>query len=208
MTNLQKIVCTLLLILCGSACFAKSDLQFHLGYMILDARTDYAHQYEKYVLELSGEDDDDYRGITARLENYNLFDINKVVSIGFFENAMYGYLNDCWTLEFMVGPAVGLQFFNWLKFQLSIGADAGYRHAEKDLGTPYIPTVGYTKIGTRKDGNYMLGFASDIQAKFFPDNKISPVGGVRYAWAYAKIFDNDTYTNAVEFYAGISYNFY
>lgn len=134
--------------------------------------------------------------------NYNLFKINKVLSVGFFEEVS-GSMGSLWDFNFIIGPAIGLYVANAVKLQAGVGLIGGLTI---DSG---IDEYFYEDIP--------IGLAVQVMAKFFPNKRISPIVGLQYDFksGVAEIRDDYGYhreeyydsINAFNITAGISINF-
>lgn len=138
--------------------------------------------------------------------NYNLFNINKVFSLGFFE-VLSGSIGSLVGCDFIIGPAIGLYVANAVKLQAGFGFATGFDYA----GDEYA--------GDEEETIYSLpwGFAFQIMAKFLPSKRVSPIITFQYEYKDGKYYYhydyyrvNDSYYtgfNAFNITAGISINF-
>lgn len=146
-----------------------------------------------------GEGDD--IGFLLGARNFNLFNINDTVSIGFFED-LSGSLGDNVGINFAIGPALGINIKDVVKFVFAPGLSMGF-----DIGHDYDTDI--------------IGFALNVTAKFLPAKVVSPFvsfqydlkGGYYYAdyddyYGYS-YYSEDEYPlfQAFNIAAGISFNF-
>lgn len=134
--------------------------------------------------------------------NYNLFNTNKVFSLGFFE-VLSGSIGSLVGCDFIIGPAIGLYVANAVKLQAGFGLATGFDYG--DIGVDY------------GEGFYSdpLGFAFQIMAKFLPSKRISPIVTFQYEYKGGEYvsddYDDDHYHyadfHAFNVTAGISINF-
>lgn len=132
--------------------------------------------------------------------NYNLFKINNVFSLGFFEE-LAGSIGSLFGCDFIIGPAVGLYVANAVKLQAGFGFATGF-----DSGI--IENEKYID-------SYPWGFAFQIMAKFLPSKRISPIVTFQYEYkdgeysTYNYYYDDRYYAgfHAFNITAGISINF-
>ena len=137
------------------------------------------------------------------LANYNLFNINKVVSIGFFEEIsaniwIFGLFG--WGFNFVTGPALGITLGKVITFQIAPGLS---------LGFDYFSTW-------RREGYVVnpVGFNASLVMKFLPASVVSPIIGFYYDMKSGKVVDYDsdlddwrTIFHSFNVTAGISFNF-
>lgn len=183
-----------MLLLATGIIFAKDDyhgdIQIHFGVgfdsMETDAEKSYATLYD------------------VDLDTWNLFDLNNMIFVGFLAGFNGGLgettsvvLSDgsesksdvviAMHCNFLIGPAVGIDIFDIIRF--NVGAGLAYEFA------------------LNENGLAGLGFGTDIQAKFIPNRKVSPVLGYRFQIVKGLFGDSKTskyFNNKV--YAGISFN--
>lgn len=177
----------------GSSLYAVSysgDIQLQLGFR------DVVPTYNTGDIMRMGSDDIvvDQFNFEFALENYNLFNVNSIFSVGFFEgfNGYVGSVADfsigdldsdddtdyglSMGFTFAIGPAIGVKLGKVVKFQvglgLTLGINSGWLYDSDDesmcLGTPIS-----------------VGFQAGLQAKFLPHSIVSPVIGLRYAFMHA-----------------------
>ena len=137
------------------------------------------------------------------LANYNLFNINKVVSIGFFEEisaniwtlGLFG-----WGFNFVTGPALGITLGKVITFQIAPGLSLGFDY-----------------FSTWRDEGYVVmpvGFNASLVMKFLPASVVSPIIGFHYDMKLGKVVDYDsdlddwrTIFHSFNVTAGLSFNF-
>lgn len=137
------------------------------------------------------------------LANYNLFNINKVVSIGFFEEIsaniwIFGLFG--WGFNFVTGPALGITLGKVITFQIAPGLSLGFDY-----------------FSTWRDEGYVVnpvGFNASLVMKFLPASVVSPIIGFHYDMKSGKVVDYDsdlddwrTIFHSFNVTAGISFNF-
>lgn len=136
--------------------------------------------------------------INFDVATWHMWDINDFFSFGGMCNIYGGfgkfgdiYLNDVkqtisnntsyegpFYLGMLIGPAVGLKFGEVVKLNIALG-----------LGTDYLnmmhSTVTYSNANKNRE-TYLyysgVGFGTEIQAKFLPGKKVSPVVGYRFVF--------------------------
>lgn len=131
--------------------------------------------------------------------NYNLFNINKMFSLGFFEE-LAGSIGSLMGCDFIIGPAIGLYVANAVKLQAGFGFATGF-----DQGIEYEESF----------DSFPWGFAFQIMAKFLPSKRISPIVTFQYEYkdgeysTYNYYYDDRYYAgfHAFNITAGISINF-
>ena len=92
--------------------------------------------------------------------NYNLYNFNNVFSFGFAES-LCGSVGGAHALDFILGPAIGINIKNIVKLQFSPGLDLGYWYT--------------TDISTASVAHLSLDFCF----KFLPNKIISPLFDLR-----------------------------
>lgn len=202
--------------LIGSAAFAieyDGDVQVNLGIRITSLSSDE-----------SDETDGSASFPTFGIENYNLFKLNDIFSAGFMESINFGtpiFIDDDTSIKFLVGPAASAKLGSIVKFQAGAGLAIAKVKAqgEKQEGdsslfhADYYDEYSFTGIG----------FGLDLQAKFLPQSKISPLVGFRYTYITSGKYDvkatahDETVAEAsvdetinanfINVYLGASYNF-
>ena len=132
------------------------------------------------------------------LANYNLFNINKVVSIGFFEEisaniwtlGLFG-----WGFNFVTGPALGITLGKVLTFQIAPGLSLGFDYFSTWRGYGYVVMP--------------VGFNASLVMKFLPASVVSPIIGFHYDMklGYDSYDDYWPTFHSFNVTAGISFNF-
>lgn len=164
----------------------SNDLQFRLGYSYGDTG---------YV---SG------GGFYIGASNCNLYNVNGTFSVGFAES-LDGSIGDYTSFALTVGPAVGINVKDIVKFQISPGLATGVWILWGDDNHEAIY-------------NSLVWFSLDCTAKFLPTKFVSPIVGLRYKAGPARSrveYLSYNYTeeeyfstlNAVDITAGVSLNF-
>lgn len=165
----KQLIYMLLIASLSYSTFATSDIQIFLGAQLdfangTEATSNryYSYLQGNYIYSSSSEPVSDFLlGCQFGILNYNLWNIaSGVVSIGFMESLSFGVGNQT-TFEFCIGPALGFGNNNIIKLQLSPGLSCGACTFD---GESYIP----------------IGFYVDVQLKFIPMKRLSPVFGIRY----------------------------
>lgn len=138
------------------------------------------------------------------LANYNLFNINKVVSIGFFEEIsaniwIFGLFG--WGFNFVTGPALGITLGKVITFQIAPGLSLGF-----DFFDAYSGEIGLVVNP--------VGFNASLVMKFLPASVVSPIIGFYYDMKSGMVTDYDsdlddwrTIFHSFNVTAGISFNF-
>ncbi|MDE5899519.1 MAG: hypothetical protein K2H09_09710, partial [Treponemataceae bacterium] len=131
------------------------------------------------------------------LANYNLFNINKVVSVGFFEEISA----NIWLLgffgvgfNFVTGPAIGITVGKVVTFQIAPGLSLGFDYFSSylDEGITTIP----------------VGFNGSLVMKFLPTSVVSPIIGCHYDMKSGSITDGSATTfHSLNATMGLSFNF-
>lgn len=181
----------------ASQVFAKSDLQLNLGLWHGKVEADL-----KTLGITWGSAEESYNSVMAGLTNYNLFDVaGPVLSVGFMESLTGYFGGDFCGFDFLIGPAVGVNVFDVVKFQCAFGLSLGI-----------ISENGDESYGSGEDFSYSsgaIGFGVDVQAKFIPGKKVSPLVGFRYE--FNKLKDDEPFVDvtdkATEVYCGFGVNF-
>lgn len=126
-----------------------------------------------------------YNGAVISLKNYNLWDIGKTfVSVGLMDSYEFT-LGQQFALDIFIGPAVGFNVLDIVKFHVSPGIAFGALFAGMEAGD------GDTDCFSGADGIFgFVGFGLDIQAKFFPKKRISPLVG--YTLRVDSLFNQNT----------------
>lgn len=96
--------------------------------------------------------------------NYNLYNFNNVFSFGFAES-LCGSVGGLYALDFILGPAIGINIKNIVKLQFSPGLDLGYWATEDTNFDVASASVAH--------------FSLDFCFKFLPNKIISPLFDLR-----------------------------
>ncbi|MDY3887395.1 MAG: hypothetical protein SOZ24_09075 [Treponema sp.] len=201
-------------VMAGSA-FARGtyngDVQLHIGTG--------ADSMKFTVNEYS---DDSYKSNTFDFDiaSWHLFSLNDLFGVGFMIDLNGGIggtkeinsiLESSVALHFnaLIGPAASFTFGNIASVNVAAGLAFG------------VPGFGY-KAGNQNlaYSSAGIGFGAEVNGKFFPKSKVSPLAGFRFStlgsktYSY-KIGDGDVQTQDVdsvsiintEFFAGVAFNF-
>lgn len=201
-------------VMAGSA-FARGtyngDVQLHIGTG--------ADSMKFTVNEYS---DDSYKSNTFDFDiaSWHLFSLNDLFGVGFMIDLNGGIggtkeinsiLESSVALHFnsLIGPAASFTFGNIASVNVAAGLAFG------------VPGFGY-KVGNqnRAISSAGIGFGAEVNGKFFPKSKVSPLAGFRFStlgsktYSY-KIGDGDIQTQDVdsvsiinsEFFVGVAFNF-
>lgn len=201
-------------VMAGSA-FARGtyngDVQLHIGT---------GADSMKYTV--NGYSDDSYKSNTFDFDiaSWHLFSLNDLFGVGFMIDLNGGIggtkeinsiLESSVALHFnaLIGPAVSFTFGNIASVNVAAGLAFG------------VPGFGY-KAGNQNlaYSSAGIGFGAEVNGKFFPKSKVSPLAGFRFStlgsktYSY-KIGDGDIQTQDVdsisiintEFFVGVAFNF-
>lgn len=201
-------------VMAGSA-FARGtyngDVQLHIGT---------GADSMKYTV--NGYSDDSYKSNTFDFDiaSWHLFSLNDLFGVGFMIDLNGGIggtkeinsiLESSVALHFnaLIGPAASFTFGNIASVNVAAGLAFG------------VPGFGY-KVGNqnRAISSAGIGFGAEVNGKFFPKSKVSPLAGFRFStlgsktYSY-KIGDGDVQTQDVdsvsiintEFFVGVAFNF-
>ena len=201
-------------VMAGSA-FARGtyngDVQLHIGTG--------ADSMKFTVNEYS---DDSYKSNTFDFDiaSWHLFSLNDLFGVGFMIDLNGGIggtkeinsiLESSVALHFnaLISPAASFTFGNIASVNVAAGLAFG------------VPGFGY-KVGNqnRAISSAGIGFGAEVNGKFFPKSKVSPLAGFRFStlgsktYSY-KIGDGDIQTQDVdsisiintEFFVGVAFNF-
>ena len=154
------------------------------------------------------------------IASWHLFSLNDLFGVGFMIDLNGGFggtkeinsiLESSVALHFnaLIGPAVSFTFGNIASVNVAAGLafgvpGFGYKVVNQDLA--------YSSAG--------IGFGAEVNGKFFPKSKVSPLAGFRFStlgsktYSY-KIGDGDIQTQDVdsisiintEFFVGVAFNF-
>ena len=201
-------------VMAGSA-FARGtyngDVQLHIGT---------GADSMKYTV--NGYSDDSYKSNTFDFDiaSWHLFSLNDLFGVGFMIDLNGGIggtkeinsiLESSVALHFnaLIGPAVSFTFGNIASVNVAAGLAFG------------VPGFGY-KAGNQNlaYSSAGIGFGAEVNGKFFPKSKVSPLAGFRFSTLGSKTVsfkfgDADTETHDVdsvsiintEFFAGVAFNF-
>ena len=162
------------------------------------------------------------------IASWHLFSLNDLFSVGFMvdfnggiggtkEITYSGYTGyeSALALHFngLIGPAVGFTFGNISALNISAGLAFGGSIFEYKLPESSKTSTRYTSFSAGG-----VGFGTEINAKFFPKSKVSPLVGFRFAVLGANSFDYNFGGNAdkmeekttiynTEYFAGVAFNF-
>ena len=201
-------------VMAGSA-FARGtyngDVQLHIGTG--------ADSMKFTVNEYS---DDSYKSNTFDFDiaSWHLFSLNDLFGVGFMIDLNGGIggtkeinsiLESSVALHFnaLIGPAASFTFGNIASVNVAAGLAFG------------VPGFGYEYINQNLAiSSAGIGFGAEVNGKFFPKSKVSPLAGFRFStlgsktYSY-KIGDGDIQTQDVdsvsiintEFFVGVAFNF-
>ena len=211
------------------------DIQLHLGVGLDSATMEKSESFTGYTAKVNTE----VSSITFDfdLSTWHLFNFNDVFGLGFvvgFNGGIGGTTKMAWKssdplgntvsgqmkekdlflaahFNGIIGPAVGINLGNVVKFDIGLGLAYGFGMFSSEYldegGDGYSRTKDMYIIGG-------VGFGAEVQAKFVPNSPVSPVIGYRFAViptkSYTKNFekydvDSVNYFNN-EIYVGISFN--
>ena len=201
-------------VMAGSA-FARGtyngDIQLHIGT---------GADSMKYTV--NGYSDDSYKSNTFDFDiaSWHLFSLNDLFGVGFMidlnggfggtkESKIFGDSSVALHFNALIGPAASFTFGNIASVNVAAGLAFG------------VPGFGY-KVGNqnRAISSAGIGFGAEVNGKFFPKSKVSPLAGFRFStlgsktYSY-KIGDGDIQTQDVdsisiintEFFVGVAFNF-
>ena len=220
---MKKLLATLisLSMMAGSA-FARGmyngDVQLHIGTGM-----------DSFTNEKISDSNMDYKSNTFDFDvaSWHLFSLNDLFSVGFMvdfnggvgatkditvsgitalKSELAGHFNG------LIGPAVGFTFGNISALNISAGlafGATGFEYKYKISGAP-------TQYKSISAGG--VGFGTEINAKFFPKSKVSPLVGFKFSvlgtneyeanigGKTGKVEEKATIYNT-EYFAGIAFNF-
>ena len=221
---MKKLLATLisLSVMAGSA-FARGmyngDVQLHIG-------TGMNSLYEK------NESTTDVKSNTFDFDvaSWHLFSLNDLFSVGFMVDFNGGVgatkdvtdsgftgLKSSLALHFngLIGPAVGFTFGNISALNISAGLAFGATAFEYKMADEIKQGYSTNYVSFSAGG---VGFGAEINAKFFPKSKVSPLVGFKFSvlgtneydvnWGgtTGKVEEKLTIYNT-EYFAGIAFNF-
>ncbi|MBD5427449.1 MAG: hypothetical protein HDR38_07900 [Treponema sp.] len=104
-------------------------------------------------------------GFLLGVRNFNLFTLNDIFAVGFFED-LSGSLGSDLGINFVLGPAIGINIRDVVKLLIApgllLGMEAGGENGDSyNTGSP-------------------VGFALDVTAKFRPTKTISPFASMQF----------------------------
>lgn len=219
---MKKLAVILAALLACTAAFAKpaynGDLQVHTGVAF--------DQFEFSMIGNSSKMEAILFNIDA--QSWNLFELNDLISVGFMVGTDFGwggvsklitpaytttnsdYLKDAFHWNIIAAPAVAFSF-KPVKIQCSLGFDLGI-----------APGTGIELAGEKFFYSFPVtfGVVTEVQAKFFPDKKFSPLVGFRWSCTGSgrvKAYDRTTKVSTEQntdkgfltsevFYIGASFN--
>ena len=220
---MKKLLATLisLSVMAGSA-FARGmyngDVQLHLG-TGMDSFTSESISDLNFDVKSNTFDFD--------VASWHLFSLNDLFSVGFMVDFNGGVgatkditksgvtlLESDLALHFngLIGPAVGFTFGNISALNIS----AGLAFGATGFGYKYKIPGASTKYASYSAGG--VGFGTEINAKFFPKSKVSPLVGFKFSvlgtneyeanigGTTGKVEEKLTIYNT-EYFAGITFNF-
>ena len=215
---MKKLLATLisLSVMAGSA-FARGmyngDVQLHLGTGM-----------DSFYVENESTTDIKSNTFDFDVASWHLFSLNDLFSVGFMvdfnggvgatKDVTYSGLTFKSDLAFhfngLIGPAVGFTFGNISALNISAGLSFG------TTGCGYKISGASTKYASFSAGG--VGFGTEINAKFFPKSKVSPLVGFKFSvlgtneyeanigGKTGKVEEKLTIYNT-EYFAGIAFNF-
>ena len=201
-------------VMAGSA-FARGtyngDIQLHIG-----------TGADSMKFTVNGYSDDSYKSNTFDFDiaSWHLFSLNDLFGVGFMidlnggigaTKAIVNGPESSVALHFdaLIGPAASFTFGNIASVNVAAGLAFG------------VPGFGY-KAGNQNlaYSSAGIGFGAEVNGKFFPKSKVSPLAGFRFSTLGSKTVsfkfgDADTETHDVdsvsiintEFFVGVAFNF-
>lgn len=154
------------------------------------------------------------------IASWHLFSLNDLFGVGFMidlnggfggtkESKIFGDSSVALHFNALIGPAVSFTFGNIASVNVAAGLAFG------------VPGFGY-KAGNQNlaYSSAGIGFGAEVNGKFFPKSKVSPLAGFRFSTLGSKTVsfkfgDADTETHDVdsvsiinsEFFVGVAFNF-
>ena len=217
---MKKLLATLisLSVMAGSA-FARGmyngDVQLHIGTGM-----------DSFYIENESTTDVKSNTFDFDVSSWHLFSLNDLFSVGFMVdfNGGVGATKDVTYSGFtfksdlafhfngLIGPAVGFTFGNISALNIS----AGLAFGATGFGYKYKIPGASTKYASYSAGG--VGFGTEINAKFFPKSKVSPLVGFKFSVLGTNEidFNNGSTTEKIEkkatiynteYFAGIAFNF-
>ena len=212
---MKKLLATLisLSVMAGSA-FARGmyngDVQLHIG-----------TGADSMKVTMDGNSGDALKSNTFDFDiaSWHLFSLNDLFGVGFMIdlNGGIGGTKDYYIYESsvalhfnaLIGPAASFTFGNIASVNVAAGLAFG------------VPGFGY-KVGNQNltFSSAGIGFGAEVNGKFFPKSKVSPLAGFRFSTLGSKTYsfkvgDGDIQTQDydsvsiinTEFFAGVAFNF-
>ena len=217
---MKKLLATLisLSVMAGSA-FARGmyngDVQLHIGTGM-----------DSFYIENESTTDVKSNTFDFDVSSWHLFSLNDLFSVGFMVdfNGGVGATKDitvsgltfksdlAFHFNGLIGPAVGFTFGNISALNIS----AGLAFGATGFGYKYKIPGASTKYASYSAGG--VGFGTEINAKFFPKSKVSPLVGFKFSVLGTNEidFNNGSTTEKIEkkatiynteYFAGIAFNF-
>ena len=154
------------------------------------------------------------------IASWHLFSLNDLFGVGFMidlnggfggtkESKFFGDSSVALHFNALIGPAASFTFGNIASVNVAAGLAFG------------VPGFGYEYINQNLAiSSAGIGFGAEVNGKFFPKSKVSPLAGFRFStlgsktYSY-KIGDGDIQTqdvdsisiNNTEFFVGVAFNF-
>ena len=223
---MKKLLATLisLSVMTGSA-FARGmyngDVQLHIGTGM-----------DSFTNEKISDSNMDYKSNTFDFDvaSWHLFSLNDLFSVGFMVDFNGGVgatkditvngftgLKSSLALHFngLIGPAVGFTFGNISALNISAGLAFGATAFEYKMADEIKQGYSTNYVSFSAGG---VGFGTEINAKFFPKSKVSPLVGFKFSvlgtneyeanigGKTGKVEEKLTIYNT-EYFAGIAFNF-
>lgn len=138
----------------------SNDLQIGIG----TSSASIKFQYYDYFTDTRTTIEKTSMGFFMGATNYNLYNFNNVFSFGFAES-LCGSVEGLYALDFILGPAIGINIKNIVKLQFSPGLDLGFWGASD------------TNPGVWNASS--AHFSLDFCFKFLPNKIISPLFDLR-----------------------------
>ncbi|MBP5520509.1 MAG: hypothetical protein J6X84_08030 [Treponema sp.] len=196
---MKRLVSFLSVALVGlSMAFARGtyagDVQFHVGLDLTEVKI----ESQNYELKKDS--------FAFDVATWHLFALNDVIRLGFTASLDGIAGNNQLAYDFNVGPAIGFDLGNVVRFGATIGLNVGGQVSSE--GIDYVNVF-----------SELLGATFGVQAKFIPQSKVSPLIGYRFVSSFANNYDVEgthvTKYNVKEnlnfyenvFYTGLSINF-
>ncbi len=130
-------------------------------------------------------------GFLVGVRNFNLFNINDTIAMGFFED-LSGSMFGNWGCNFVIGPALGINVRDVVKFVIAPGLLIGVDSSD---GDEYYGT------------NVPIGFALNVTAKFIPAKAVSPFVSIQYD-VKSGYYETEYYDSYYSYYYGGYQSYY